>query len=763
MSNKKKFNYQQLAVENAIEFLKKKNEFNLQSPTGSGKTFIIADIIDKYLENDILNDKPTTFLFIAPSMGKLDYQGYEKITNYLKEQWVKGFSTNYIGVKEKKTNANYLENIDRFKENNVYFLGWSLFAKNTKIMNTESEKNDLYRVIDNTESKGTKIVLIIDEAHREVKINNIAEMKKDIMKALKPIKTIKISATLDVKPDYKVSIKEVIDECSIKKMVEIQGESSLINFDKYVGEVERLILSGIEQQKKIKEEYHKENIQIKPLMTIQIPNKILIDKAINTEDNLLKKIELLLNEKGYKKDFNYAIWLDGNKTKLSKKEIVANDSPIEILIFKQAIAIGWDIPRANMLVRIREAKKEIFNIQTLGRILRNPFFRFYDNKYIDNAFVFTKDENYKNFIKQEMFYADNDEVLNLERSKKSLNKDIRLNKILIHDEKILIDEMVKIIADKIVIKKDFVKYLKFEHEILKDAKFEYQSEDILQDDQEKIQDKMNSDRYFSQELNFNGNPNITLFDLFIKYKTVLSNGYFINLIMEKISENIKNVKIKDFYWATYYNFNKSIFSLGSQNYSIKEIIDIEIDEYKKNHSKTTAEEYILPLRYETSTKYFDNDKWDNYNTFDGYLLINENIFSLNEREFCKEIKISLRYTNDEWHLFRNGVGKQDFFINYFNRNLKVLRFFPDFILINETTKKIIIFEIKGRNAKDIDKETNNKMNQLYGNIDKIHNEKSYKIEGCYKSFFNENENEMEYINEVNEPVTLEKILKIGNK
>ncbi|MGL5686568.1 MAG: hypothetical protein ACRCXQ_12325, partial [Vagococcus fluvialis] len=120
-------------------------------------------------------------------------------------------------------------------------------------------------------------------------------------------KTIKISATLDIKPDYKISIEDVIQECSIKKMVEIHGESSSLNFDKYIDENERLILSAIEKQRKIKEEYFRKNIKIKPLLTIQIPNKIVIDKNIDTEDTLLKKIEKLLSDEGYKKDFNYVL------------------------------------------------------------------------------------------------------------------------------------------------------------------------------------------------------------------------------------------------------------------------------------------------------------------------------------------------------------------------------------------------------------------------------------------------------------------------
>jgi len=755
--NKKILNYQQLAVEYAIEFLKNNDEFNFQSPTGSGKTFIIADIIDKYLENEILNSKPTTFLFIAPSIGKLDYQGYEKITKYLKDQWVSGFSTNHIGTKDKVIKGCYLDNIDYFKKNNVYFIGWSLFGKNTKIMNIESERNDLHKVISNTKMKGINIVLIIDEAHREVNTPNIAEMKKIVMESLKPIKTIKISATLDIKPDYKISIEDVIEECSIKKMVEIHGESSSLNFDKYTDENERLILSAIEKQNKIKKEYYKKNIEIKPLLTIQIPNKIILDKHIDTEDNLLKKIEKLLNKKGYKKDFNYVLWLDGNKTKKSKNEIVSSNSPIEILIFKQAIAIGWDIPRANMLVRIRETKKDSFNIQTLGRIMRNPFFKFYNNPYIDHAFVFTKDENYKNFIKKEIFYIDKEDNFKLERSERSINKIIKLNKLIINDENMNQKEMTDIITEKIINMKEFKKYLKFEHKKQSDPDSKHSSQDIFQENEYKTVDKLNENTRLQQKLNFDGD-NVTLFDLYVKYKTIISNNYLIQQIMDQISLKIKNIKIKQFYWATYYNFNASIFSLNSQNYSIREIINKEIYNYQKDKSQTNIEEYILPIQYKTSSKYFDVTKWDNYNTFNASLKIGKPPFSENEREFCKDIKNILIYENEQIHLFRNGTGKQDFYINYFNNISKISKFFPDFILINENTKKIIIIEVKGRNDGDIDQQTKYKMKQLHKEIDKISNKNPYIVVAGYKAFYNKDKNDMEYINGKNECINLGKII-----
>ena len=65
-----------------------------------------------------------------------------------------------------------------------------------------------------------------------------------------------------------------------------------------------------------------------------------------------------------------------------KTSVIQNDSPIEVLIFKQAIATGWDCPRASILVMLRDIKSVTFEIQTVGRILRMP-----SNVVVDDSIV----------------------------------------------------------------------------------------------------------------------------------------------------------------------------------------------------------------------------------------------------------------------------------------------------------------------------------------------------------------------------------------
>jgi type III restriction enzyme len=70
--------------------------------------------------------------------------------------------------------------------------------------------------------------------------------------------------------------------------------------------------------------------------------------------------------------------------------IEKNGSEVEVLIFKEAVAVGWDCPRAQVLVMLRAIRSLTFEIQTVGRILRMPEAKHYDIAELNKAFVYSK-------------------------------------------------------------------------------------------------------------------------------------------------------------------------------------------------------------------------------------------------------------------------------------------------------------------------------------------------------------------------------------
>ena len=78
---------------------------------------------------------------------------------------------------------------------------------------------------------------------------------------------------------------------------------------------------------------------------------------------------------------------------LLKKKNLENiekpNSQVKALIFKQAIALGWDCPRAQVMAMLRDTKSEVFRIQTVGRILRMPEAKHYADDALNKAYVYT--------------------------------------------------------------------------------------------------------------------------------------------------------------------------------------------------------------------------------------------------------------------------------------------------------------------------------------------------------------------------------------
>jgi len=116
---------------------------------------------------------------------------------------------------------------------------------------------------------------------------------------------------------------------------------------------------------------------------VQLPDQrgTLIDKKKDIEE-ILKK-HGITEENG-----KLAVWLSEEKTD-TLANVTKNDNEVEVLVFKQAIALGWDCPRASILAIFRESTSFVFTIQTIGRIMRMPELKYYGEEELNKGFVFT--------------------------------------------------------------------------------------------------------------------------------------------------------------------------------------------------------------------------------------------------------------------------------------------------------------------------------------------------------------------------------------
>jgi type III restriction enzyme len=358
-------NYQQTAVSKLVDRSKELLSQNgnkkiiFKSPTGSGKTIMMGNFLF-----DLINDheitKPLCFIWTAPR--QLHNQSKDKLEQYYE-------NSNAI---ECVVFEDLLDN--KIAENQMLFLNWESINKKDKNTIVKENEKDFYlgKVIENTQDDGIEIVLIIDESHHHAK----SEISNDLIKDISAKLTFEVSATPtihDADEIVTVPLDDVKHDGMIKKTILLNPnfENIISNqtIDSVLSKSSNLVVleEALKKRNELLKAYQKFKIDVNPLLLIQLP-----DRKTDQEDAIKEEIINFLKDKHSISVNNekLAIYLSEEKENLNN--ISKNTNQVEVLIFKQAIALGWDCPRAHLLVLLRDWKSLSFSIQTVGRIMRMP-------------------------------------------------------------------------------------------------------------------------------------------------------------------------------------------------------------------------------------------------------------------------------------------------------------------------------------------------------------------------------------------------------
>lgn len=346
-----------------------KRDIVLKSCTGSGKTIILTHFMDEYCKGH----SKTIFIWLTPGKGNLEEQSKEKMDRY-----IHGSQTKLLS--DIMTSG--------FEENDACFINWEKLTKKGNNALKDSERTNFLEYIEKAHDNGLAFVVIVDESHQ-----NDTVKADDIIEYFKTDKIIRCSATpKGVTNAIFVEIPEedVIAEGLIKKLLIInQDFEHNISVD---DQVSYLLDKALEKQRELHMAFLKKGIDINPLIIVQIPNKseILQD---NVEHYFESKQITYENQQ-------LAVWLSDKKQNLEDIE-EANAKPTAIII-KQAVATGWDCPRAYILVKLRDNMSETFEIQTIGRIRRMPEAKHYEDDLLDSCYLYTLDEKFTEGVKQNL-------------------------------------------------------------------------------------------------------------------------------------------------------------------------------------------------------------------------------------------------------------------------------------------------------------------------------------------------------------------------
>lgn len=385
----KSLEYQETAVtalvQNVKKLLTKKRRSTktysvlLKAPTGAGKTVMLSEVISQIVGD---GGSGVAFLWLAPN--SLHDQSYLKLQSILRER----------GVSEchllDEMTSRYLP------EDSISFVNWaSISGDNKKLRRRNESGTSLEQIVQETKEMGLKLVAIVDESHHSLKGPEARAVVEGI---ISPHMLIEVTATPVLQDhDEMVTVHrdEVVKEHVIRKGLFVnplfeQGEV----LDEATGEVTQaapksaseVLDAALEARQLLAEKYEAEVSAVRPLVLVQVPEKH------NGEEKTLDELRahLLIKHSIQESNGRLAIWLAENK--VNHEDLVRFDSPVEVLFFKQGIALGWDCPRAQILVSLREMKSPSFTSQVLGRIMRQPELMEYSNDTLNYGYVFANHE-----------------------------------------------------------------------------------------------------------------------------------------------------------------------------------------------------------------------------------------------------------------------------------------------------------------------------------------------------------------------------------
>ncbi|MHA0314661.1 DEAD/DEAH box helicase family protein [Mesomycoplasma ovipneumoniae] len=414
LTNREEIELKLQSDENQTNPAKLKNAIYFKAPTGSGKTFMILNYIYELIEwNKQEAGKELVFVIVTLSSAELPKQMEESFNEY-KDSINDGNWNLNIERIESPSNLKRTAKVDKnyqffAKPDSVFIMGGASFKSNSILR----EQGSIESFLSEIKRKGQILIYIRDEAHigSDIKISSKDKSFEQKMQ-LNASFILKMTAT----PKTDLPLVQLSEKDLRKDDIRLLKTTKHHNLDLETGkdyDDEEILEIACKKFNEIKEQYN-DNIKepglvgINPAMLIQIDNSSEKDaqKAQKFDENIKKIIKIL-----EKHNLSWVKYFDQNKkesnlrqkSNFTLRDISKNMSSVDVIIFKIGPATGWNIPRACMLVQLRNISSSNLSIQTIGRIKRNPCPLYEDLKHNSIAheyFIYSNvDPKDKNVLK----------------------------------------------------------------------------------------------------------------------------------------------------------------------------------------------------------------------------------------------------------------------------------------------------------------------------------------------------------------------------
>ncbi|MBR1437788.1 MAG: DEAD/DEAH box helicase family protein [Synergistaceae bacterium] len=365
---------------------------SLQAPTGSGKTIIMASLMeDIFCGTENFPEEPDAIFVWLSDSPDLNLQSKNKIDT----------KADRISLSRCVMISDENFNQEMFDEGFIYFLNTQKLGKAGNLSrNSDSRQYTIWQTIENT-ARNKKMYFIIDEAHRGMQ-GRQAGIATTIMQRfikgskehnLSPVPVlIGMSATAArfnaLVGDTTSSLQKVVIKPSDVRSSGLLKERIILTYPEDPSKhSDMTVLQAAVDEWKDKCRHwaqysrgqHEENV--KPVLVIQVAagNDDNIS-ATNLED-VVSKIEERLgsslkeNEIVHTFGSHGTLVINGLKVHHVAPDEITEDNRIRVVLFKENLSTGWDCPRAETMMSFRRAEDATYIAQLLGRMIRTPLQR----------------------------------------------------------------------------------------------------------------------------------------------------------------------------------------------------------------------------------------------------------------------------------------------------------------------------------------------------------------------------------------------------
>ena len=334
-----------------------------EAPTGTGKTLMAGHVAENISQlHNICGLPKVIWFWIAPFSGLLD-------------QAVRTIRTEFDTLRPKNPVTDR-EPAD-LKSGDVFVTTWASVAVSNEVSRKARTGTEVMPSIDDliayARAQGFVIGVVIDEAHHTFRgqtqafafYKNVLSPELTILATATPrdkdVEGFASSTGITNLRRITVSRQQAIDDRLIKEGVKVAVFKAPTDVESLIDFKKTALKQGAAIHKKLKQTIADAGLGVTPLLLVQV----------DSEPGSVDQATQWLKDMGFRTEGDSSLirchTSDEPDPYLST---IAADETVEALIFKLAVATGFDAPRAFTLVSFRPSRDENFGVQIVGRILR---------------------------------------------------------------------------------------------------------------------------------------------------------------------------------------------------------------------------------------------------------------------------------------------------------------------------------------------------------------------------------------------------------